>query len=206
MRGGDLETRVLGSLLGLAMTGLLVFGIAMLRTEARPLPQRIPPPPQFDLVLSPDAEVLVFSGIVDFGLTRALERMLADHPTVRRLVLDSDGGYIAEARGAVRVLRAHAIATHVETHCASACALIFAAGAARSLGAEARLGLHGYALLHGHGFGLIDPVAEMQRDLAIYRAQSVDEAFISRLAGLPQSPMWYPDHAELRAAGLVTLP
>lgn len=206
MREPNTDIRVLQGLLGLALAGLVVVGIGMARIEARPKPVRIAPPPQFDLRLSAGGERFEFSGQVDFGLTEALRRMVADYPEVKQIVLESGGGYIAEARGAVTVLRSAGIATLVEGHCASACALIFAGGAMRSMTPEARLGLHGYTLRSGHGLGMIDPVAEMQRDLAIYRAQGLEEAFIERLATLPQSPMWYPSQGELRAAGFLTTP
>ena len=206
MRHPDIDLRVLQFLLILALVGLAVVGVAMARTEAKPRALRIPPPPEFELQLSPDGTAFQFSGVVDFGLTEALRRLVADHPDVKRLTLDSAGGYISEARGAVTVLRASGIATHVDSHCASACALIFVGGEARTLAPGAQLGLHGYALQHERHFAMIDPVVEMQRDLAIFRLQGVAEDFIARLPDLPQTPMWYPPHEELRAAGLITQP
>jgi len=206
MRHPDIDLRVLQILLVLAIAGLALVGVAMARTEAKPRALRIPPPPDFELRVDADRAAFVFEGLVDFGLTDALRKLVAAQPEIRQIRLESHGGYIAEARGVVTVLRAQGIATHVEGHCASACALIFAGGVARSMGPEARLGLHGYALRRDGQFGMIDPVAEMQRDLAIYRAQGLEESFVARLADLPQVPMWYPSAAELRAAGMVTAP
>lgn len=206
MRERPVDIYALRVLLALAITGLVLVGVGMARTEALPKPYRIPPPPKFELSLSADEQAFVFSGQVDFGLTEALRGLVAAHPQIKHMILDSAGGYIAEARGVVTVLRAHEISTHVDGHCASACALIFAGGTARSIAPEGRIGLHGYALLREHHFGMIDPEVEMQRDLAIYRAQSIDEQFVLQLATLPQVPMWYPDHSELRAAGMVTIP
>ncbi len=202
-----IDIYVLRGLLTAALIGLTVVGFAMARTEpAPPLPPRIPAPAQFDLVVQPDAQAFRLSGMVDFGLTAEMRQLVAKHPRIKRLILDSHGGYIAEARGVVTVLQAHGIATHVDGHCASACALIFAGGTTRTLAPEAQLGLHGYRLRQERHFGMIDPAVEMQRDLAIYRAQSIDEEFIDRIAALPRTPMWYPDHAELRASGFLTHP
>lgn len=206
MRHSDIDLRVLQFLLILALFGLALVGVGIVRTEAKPRAMRIPPPPDFELQLSPDGTAFHFSGVVDFGLTDALRRLVAEHPDVKQLTLTSAGGYIAEARGAVTVLRANGIATHVDTHCASACALIFVAGQARTLSPDAQLGLHGYALHNASQFGMIDPAVEMQRDLAIFRLQGIAEGFIARLPDLPQTPMWYPPHEELRAAGLITQP
>lgn len=206
MGNGDIDIRVLQVLLALSLAGLLVVGVAMARTEAQPKPLRIAPPPDFVLQLSHDGARFEFSGTVDFGLTEAMRRMVAAHPDIRQIVLESNGGYIAEARGVVAVLRAQSIATHVAGHCASACALIFAGGTTRSLGPEGRLGLHGYAIAREGQFWMIDPRVEMERDLAIYQAQGLEEAFIARLAVLPPSPMWYPDRDALIAARMVTQP
>lgn len=206
MRHSDIDVHALRALLGVALAGLMVFGVALARTETAPKPQIAHAPPQFDLQLSAGGDAFEFTGLVDFGLTAALRALMAAHPEVKRIALASQGGYIAEARGAVRVLREEGFSTHVVEDCASACALIFAAGKARTIAPEARIGLHGYALRTGASLGMIDPVAEMQRDLAIYRAQGVEESFIAHLARLPQSPMWYPSQDELRAAGFVTGP
>lgn len=206
MRHPNIDLHVLRLLLVLSLTGLSVIGMAMARTDTVSKPRYIASPPDFILRLSADGASFSFSGVVDFGLTDALRRIVADHPDVKRIMLDSGGGYIAEARGAVTVLQAANIATHVEGHCASACALIFAGGATRTLAPDARLGLHGYALRRERHFGMIDPVAEMRRDLGIYRKQGVSESFLAQLADLPQAPMWYPPHPELRAAGMVTQP
>ncbi|MCC1480499.1 hypothetical protein [Roseibaca sp. Y0-43] len=201
-----IDVIVLRGLLAMALAGLALVGIGMAMTDSTRV-LRTMPPPDYALGLSEDGTSFHFSGLVDFGLTRDLRALAAAHPQVKRLVLDSHGGYIAEARGAVTVLQAEGIATHVEGHCASACALIFAGGAARSLAPEARIGLHGYALRPGNMyFGMIDPRAEMARDMAIYRAQKVAEPFVRKLSILPQAPMWYPAHEELRAAGFVTIP
>ncbi len=206
MRERPIDVIFLKLLLAVSLAGLGIIALVMARTEARPLPLRIAPPPDFELRLSEDGQAFEMAGQVDFGLTEALRRKVAAHPEVRRLTLDSRGGYIAEARGVVTVLRAHGIATHVERHCASACALIFAGGEARTLAPEAQIGLHGYSIGRDRHFGLIDPEVEMQRDLAIYRAQGLEESFVLRLASLPQAPMWYPDRAELFAARMITAP
>jgi hypothetical protein len=199
------DVMVLKGLLCLALAGLATVGIAIAMTDSTPV-LRVPDPPDYALTVSDDGKSFEFSGLVDFGLTRDLRALSNAHPGVKRLVLDSGGGYIAEARGAVTVLQAQGIATHVDGHCASACALIFAGGAARSVAPEARIGLHGYALRPGNMYyGTIDPRVEMGRDMAIYRAQDIAEPFVVKLAGLPQAPMWYPDHAELRKVGFVTV-
>ena len=205
-RTRPIDETVLLALLGCALGALGIIGFALARTEPlRPAPIVIPPP-DFTLQLSTDGRDLTFAGTVDFGLTEALGRMLGAHPGVQRILLESGGGSIAEARGAVRVIREHALATHVDGHCASACALIFVGGIRRSMGSTARVGFHGYSVPMHNSYGMIDPQAEMLRDMAIYRAQAVAEPFIAILSSLPRVPMWYPEPAELRSAGVLTAP
>jgi len=206
VRHSRIDTQALYALLVLALSGLAMVSVGAARTDIRQPVVRAPTPPEFELSVNAAGTELRFQGRVDFGLTAAMRDIMLQHPGIRRMTLDSHGGFIAEARGVVTVLSAHRIATHVEGHCASACALIFAGGAARSMGPEARIGLHGYALGQNRRYGMIDPQAEMQRDLAIYRAQSIDEGFVTRLAALPQHPMWYPEREELHAAGFLTVP
>ncbi len=206
MKHQKIDIVFLQALLAIAVSGITLVGVAMARTEVKQVSFRIAPPPQFELRINDAGDAFEFSGLVDFGLTEALRKLVTEHPNVKRVILDSRGGYIAEARGAVTVLRAEEIATHVSGQCESACALIFVGGNERTLGPEGRLGLHGYALQRERQFGMIDPVAEMQRDLVIYRASGLDEAFVAKLADLPQNPMWYPTRAELRTAGFLTHP
>lgn len=206
-RGLRIDELVLRVLLAGALSGLALIGVALARTDpAVPPPPRPLPPPDFALDLSADGRTLAFSGTVDFGLTEALRRLLAANPQIRRMTLESNGGSVYEARGAVSVIRAHGLATHVTGHCASACALIFVGGQGRSMGAQAQLGFHGYFIPAHRAYGMIDPVRELERDMAIFRDQSVSEAFIAQLSALPRAPMWYPERGELRAAGLLTAP
>ena len=46
-------------------------------------------------------------------------------------------------------------------------------------------------------------LAEQARDMALFRASGVSEAFIERVTATPASDMWYPDRAVLVASGVV---
>lgn len=206
MRHSRIDTQALYALLVLALSGLAMVSVGAARTDIRQPVVRAPTPPEFELSVNAAGTELRFQGRVDFGLTAAMRDIMLQHPGIRRMTLDSHGGFIAEARGVVTVLSAHRIATHVEGHCASACALIFVGGIRRSMGSTARVGFHGYSVPMHNSYGMIDPQAEMLRDMAIYRAQAVAEPFIAILSSLPRVPMWYPEPAELRSAGVLTAP
>lgn len=198
------DETVLLCLLGLALVALSGIGLALALAPAHKPPQIDAPVPGFTLELAADGQSLLLTGSVDHGLTAALRNLLAHHPQITRITLESNGGNIYEARGAVNAVRAHGLNTHVAGHCASACALIFIAGQERELAPGAQLGFHGYAIAAADSYGLIDPAAELQRDLAVFRAQAVDAGFVEILGGLPVAPIWYPDPSDLHAAGVLT--
>lgn len=203
----DLVDRLLRLLRGCAIAAAVALaGWAV----ANPLPLAAPPPapePLYRLSAAPEAGTVRLDGLIDFGATAGLERLIAAGG-VRRLVLDSPGGLVAEARGLVRLVRTHRLATEVVRTCASACTLVFVAGAPRALGPEGRLGFHSYALRSGREGAVaslyMDPAAEQARDMALFRSSGVDDAFIARIVRTPASEMWYPDRDALVAAGVLT--
>jgi len=141
-------------------------------------------------------------GRIDFGVTHGLQRLLERHPSIRRLALDSVGGRVAEARGLVRLVEDFDLTTMVVGECSSACTLVFIGGARRLLAPGARLGFHRYGQhspLIGH---FLDPAAEQERDMRLFRRHGIDEAFLARIAATPHSEMWFPTTPELLAAGI----
>lgn len=73
-----------------------------------------------------------------------------DH-RLRAVALDSPGGQIAEAMKIVGRIRGMGLVTVVPdgATCASACALVFAAGTIKVVSPTAKLGVHGAANMHG---------------------------------------------------------
>lgn len=141
------------------------------------------------------------AGPIDFETFEALARALSGGTDLGQLVLDSGGGRIPAARGLARLVAEAGLDTHVEGTCASACVLVYAAGQNRSLGAQGRLGFHGYKLISV--IETIDPQTEQARDAAFYVARGIDAEFIARALSVPHDEMWFPDRSELRAAGVV---
>jgi hypothetical protein len=162
--------------------------------------------PTYSLTLAPDGRSATLDGRVDFGLTAELSTMIDANPNLRQVILNSPGGYVAEARGAFYLIAGAGLSTHVTRYCASACALIFLGGDPRTVAREARLGFHSYALANGSMVGQIDPRAELLRDMEIYRSRRISEPFLANLAATHQPDMWYPTQEELRAAGVLSDP
>ena len=91
-------------------------------------------------------EMLAFTGDINFGATRDFVSILAAHPNIQTVLLESDGGVIVEARGMANTILDNGLNTRVESDCYSACTLVFISGRVRSLGDKAALGFHQYLL------------------------------------------------------------
>jgi hypothetical protein len=157
----------------------------------------------FRLSLAADGRSVTLSGLFDFGLTRALEALLAEAPEVDLLRLNSGGGRVAEARGVALLVHRHGLAASAVSECSSACTLVLLSAAERYLEPGARLGFHRYGLHSPMVALFLDPEAEQARDLALLRGRTVAEAFLARVAATPHETMWFPTTAELIDAGVV---
>jgi hypothetical protein len=195
-------------LVALALAGLqLKTTVAMMADELRFILE-IRKYAGYTVVLS-GADVIEVEGPIGFGLARAVEAALDEHPAVRLLRLDSGGGWVEEAERLARLIRARGLITRSDNICYSACTIAFIAGAERVLGAGARLGFHGY-------FGLkleSAPVRSLQesriaeqveRGWAAFLKAGVSPAFVERLFAIPSGELWIPSEAELIAAGVLT--
>jgi hypothetical protein len=96
----------------------------------------------FAITWVPEANALRVSGSIEAGFSDAVQAALAVHPAARVLIVQSRGGLLYEARRLAAVLNARGIAIRADGRCASACAVLWAATAARELTTDARLGLH----------------------------------------------------------------
>jgi hypothetical protein len=159
----------------------------------------------FSIEMLPGGHGLRIEGRIDHGMTAELSRLLEVNRGVTWIVLESEGGKVAEARGLVRVIEERGLSTFVEGDCLSVCALAFVSGMDRRLGTNGRLGFHSYSLRSRSPmiFMFMDAEAEQEKDMAIFRRREVDEDFLARIASVPADRMWYPSHQELIMAGIV---
>lgn len=146
---------------------------------------------------------LRLSGLVALGATARLRAELDARPGINRVVLDSVGGNVYEARGLARLFRERGLVTRVERVCASACAVAFIGGERREIGRHARFGLHGYRLDAAHAIIATDPESEQARDRALYANAGVEIDFVDRMFDAPSDAMWWPAPEELLRAGVV---
>lgn len=151
-------------------------------------------------VLLRNAKVAEIRGPLSAGLGAQLARLMARHPDVTRVVLESPGGWMREGQMLARTIRKHELETYTEEECASACTVAFLAGRRRALAPEGHLGFHGVS---GSG---ADPVYEREWTRAYVDSLlggRVSSAFREHVMQTPPSDMWYPTLEELLEEGLV---
>lgn len=144
------------------------------------------------------------AGIIDFVMFDAFKQAISGDQNVKRVVLDSHGGRIFAARAIAKLVRENSLSTHVDGTCASACTLIYIAGTRRSLGAEGRLGFHGYS--NESQVQVVSPSEEEAKDRATFLSHGVDPSFVSKMFHASPHDMWFPSRKELLDAGVVTQP
>jgi hypothetical protein len=159
--------------------------------------------PGYALSLIEGGRTLVLTGTFDFGLTGDLSRALDEHPGVRQISLDSEGGNVSEGRGVARLIRERGLDTVSAGTCSSACTIAFVSGVRRRLGPDGRLGFHGYRLESRVPYPRIDPEAELDRELEFFRSRRIDARFVDRIRAVPHDDIWFPSLPELLAAGVV---
>lgn len=155
---------------------------------------------QIDIQLSRDGRAIVLSGVLGSGSANKVRAQLEQTPDVTSVVLESGGGRMAEAVDIARLVRERKLNTYVETHCESACTLIFLAGEDRAGTPHAQIGFH-RAFFPG-----MDPkldAAMTEKMLKQYREAGLSQAFLARVRTTQSTDMWYPTRDELLEAHVV---
>ncbi|HHS89125.1 MAG TPA: hypothetical protein ENJ26_02015 [Rhodobacteraceae bacterium] len=149
----------------------------------------------------------VLEGPISLRGFSALERIIADNPSVRAISLRSQGGSISAARGMARLIEEAGLETRAADPCYSACTLVFMAGQPRVLMLDGALGFHRYEVGTYRNLGgvvLLDVEEEQARDRAYLIGRGVSEAFLDRVFATEPDTIWRPTHEELLAAGVVS--
>ena len=144
---------------------------------------------------------LEFSGGINVGTAKEFEKMLKAAAQVRVIHLNSQGGRIAEADLIAGEVQKRRLITYVSDRCYSACTHVFLAGRERWIGERGRLGFH-QPTLAGLPKEKIEFVLDEERKALIAKGLPTD--FVSKVMATPNSSMWEPSHADLRAAKVIT--
>ncbi|MGR3433728.1 MAG: hypothetical protein ACU0CO_02375 [Shimia sp.] len=162
--------------------------------------------------------------IVDADVAE-LRTLLRDHPDVRIVFLNSEGGGYFAAFDMAAVIADFGLATVVVDECASSCAYVFLGGVERRMLRGGRIGFHrtswsadaieGFYGDRAAGNGWATPFAmtawvyedtqaEVFDRLTFMVERGVAPGFAIRTLEAPSEGMWYPTRDELRAAGMLT--
>ncbi len=181
--------------MGVALVSNALVGIGVL----------LPAPPVDLAVAGYEAKVSVVgdvahvSGVIDYQI---LTELKAAGP-VRRVVLNSEGGQVQAGRAIGLYLALIGADTHVDDLCFSACTLVFAGGASRSLGPDGVLGFHGYRFVDPLQVQTVDKGVIEEKDRAFFVARGIDAAFVERVFATAPEALWRPTRAELTDAGVL---
>lgn len=153
-----------------------------------------------------------------------LRKLLAETPGVRTLILDSSGGGYYPAFDMSRVVMDYGLDTRVDGECSSSCAIIFLGGAARGMTRGSFMGFHqtswtpeGVSNFYDSSrvdYGWDSPFEfaswlyedtqeEVFSHLTFMVSRGVDPEFAIESIRNRGDDMWYPDRAELKAAGVL---
>lgn len=159
---------------------------------------------KYNIEPSINQRVLTLSGSLELGITAHLKSKLIAYPDVEKIVLDSNGGNIYEARGLSNTIRQNGLNTLVISECSSACTTVFIGGVKRQLTAGAKLGFHQYRIDANYAVLNANPLLEQDRDRAVFLRSGVAVWFADKMFASPSSQMWYPELSELIEANVVT--
>ncbi len=165
------------------------------------LAETVLPEPLYSLDMIEQDSLIHLRGPFEIGITNKVEDLIALHPEITGIILDSEGGQIYEGRGLARLISENRLETFSLANCLSSCTTAFVAGTTRTLGTKARLGFHQYKTYSI--IPSIDVENEQAKDIAIFVNQGVSAAFIEKIFIQPPELMWWPEIDELVDAGVV---
>lgn len=154
-----------------------------------------------DVMVSKDKQSLVIQGALREGAAMKVKAVLDEHPAIRVVALNSNGGRMLEARQIAGFVRSRGLDTYVQGRCESACTFVFLAGRDRASTPNARIGFHQPTFAGMDAEAQRRSTEEMAR---IYREARLPDSFIRRVSATAPADMWYPGRDELIAANVVT--
>lgn len=153
----------------------------------------------YEAKVTVDGETAVVSGAIDYQVLTELRGAGA----VRRVVLHSEGGQVQAGRAIGLYLAQIGADTHVDDVCYSACTLVFAGGASRSLGPDGELGFHGYRFVDPLQVQTVEKSVIEDKDRAFLAARGIEAGFVEQVFATAPDALWRPTRAELTAAGVL---
>ena len=160
------------------------------------------PTESFEVTLSNDGRVVMFSGGINDGAAAAIDKAIGAAPRVGTLLLHSPGGWLREGKRMAEVVKRYQLNTRVEGECFSACTLVLLAGANRSAGEKAQIGFH-----RGRSIGESAEdraVPALREESELYRSAGLKAEFVKRIVSTPNDDIWIPSRQELLREDVLT--
>lgn len=157
--------------------------------------------PDFRLRVMRGGTELEIAGGLRAGIAERAEKLLAAHPAVTVVHLNSTGGVVKEGLDLFHLFRGRKLDTYVSNICFSACTVAFAGGRERYALDAARIGFHEPINEGGPLAGVGIAKDELRR---AYDAAGFNRALVERGLKVPHADLWTPTRDELTAAGVVT--
>ena len=180
------------------------------KPPAPPIPRaRTSSPKDFVVVPSFDGKAIHVAGKITSGITTAFKDALKKNPSVKTVVLSSNGGMLVEGLALANVIRKHGLNTHAEFICASACTFAYLAGQERSVAASAAIGFHQSSkpiLQLFSGDTAQKYVAGNDVMRSVYADAGLQTPFIDAALKTPPNDMWFPDITELLSKNVAKRP
>ena len=159
--------------------------------------------PAYSLTLRKDDSLIHLEGGLKFGVSKDVAALLKDHPDVKGIILDCDGGWIYEGRKLSKLILVYGLDTYTLEGCYSAGTIAFISGTNRFLGTGANLGFHQYSMDYENLRELADMEKEQEEDLRIFKRKGIKKEFLEKLYGASAEDFWYPSIDELLSAGVI---
>ena len=162
--------------------------------------------------------VVHLEGNLSLGVSRDFAQMLAAHPNIHTVIIDSSGGIVYEARELAKLIMDRNLDTCTSERCSSVATIAFIAGKKRMVCGDmwaeierlvgcqpSRRGAYlGFCKYKDCG-GRAELEKIEQKDLEFFASRGVDEKFLDKLSVSEPNDLWIPSNLDLYNSGVITL-
>lgn len=155
----------------------------------------------FEISVAANGRSVIVHGPLREGSAAKIQTILDAAPSATLLVLNSNGGRLAEAQQLALTVRERHLDTYVKDECVSACTFVFLAGKDRAATPNARIGFHQPSF---PGMDTNTHKSMTQDMLDSYLSAGLPKSFLQHIGKTSPEDMWYPTHDELITSNVIT--
>jgi len=160
--------------------------------------------PNGTVVFDPTLHQLRIDGPLGVRLTSDVTAATQDHPDIERVVINSTGGLITDAKAVGALLRDRNLPVRVQGQCASACVLIWAMSPSREMTLRSTIGIHQSRLDVNLPTEWASSAKQTVDDdsTSILKAAGFSDAVLSKQASTSPASMYWLNTADAMDAGV----